>query len=82
MEIIKVDDRYKHIQVCDNCKSIVAIYPNDVINCPYDVISHDLNRRIHTACPVCIAHMVIYLDDTPCFFKQTMARNKGWKTNG
>lgn len=81
MEVIKVDDRYKHIQRCERCGSVVAIYPYDVIDAPYDTIPNTLNRRMHIACPVCKEHMVIYLDDTPCFFKQTMARKRGWKVD-
>ena len=81
MEVIKVDDGYKHIQRCESCGSTVAIYPYDVIDAPWDIIPNTLNRRIHIACPVCRKHMVICLNDTPCFSKQIMARRKGWKTD-
>ena len=81
MEVIKADERIKYIHKCESCWSEIVIYPNDVKDCPFDLIPSTLNRRIHTACPVCGSHLVIYLDDTPCFFKQWMARHRGWKTN-
>ena len=81
MEIIGVNEGYRYLHTCKECHSMVAIYPKDVLECPYDTISSTLNRRIYTTCPVCGEPIVMYLDDTPCFFKQTMARKKGWKTN-
>ena len=81
MEIIKADERIKYMHTCERCHSQIAIYPKDVKDCPFDMIPSTLNRRIHTACPVCGSHLVIYLDDTPCFFKQWMARLRSWRYN-
>lgn len=81
MDIISSDERYAYYHMCDKCNSELRIYPNDVIESPYDTIHSTLNRRIHTRCPVCGEPLIMYLDDTPCFFKQIMARKRGWKTN-
>lgn len=81
MEIISVDERYRYLHTCESCHSMVAIYPNDVYECPCDIISGTLNRRMYVACPICGKPIVMYLDDTPCFFKQRMARTRGWKVN-
>ena len=81
MKIIKADNRIEYIHTCKRCNSQIAIYPNDVKDSHFDIIHDKLNRRIHTTCPVCGNEILFYLDDTPCFFKQWMARLRGWKHN-
>lgn len=81
MTIVTADERYIYQHKCEKCCSTINVFPNDVIDCPYDTIPSSLNRRLHTVCPVCGEPLIMYLDDTPCFFKQIMARKRGWKYN-
>ena len=81
MEIINTDSRIRYLYTCERCNSTIAIYPNDVKHCDYEIVGNTLNRRMHLICPICGSDIIIYLDDTPCFFKQWMARLRGWKHN-